>query len=139
MGNETKDVFLDSSFFKALVDVHDDFNPPASDLWSRFRESGIKLITSNFILDETLTLIRKRCGLVVALEFRDRLSQGFKKMRIARIGLIDETEAWSWFEKDWSDPSFTDCTSFALMRRLGLERVATFDKHFARAGFKIEK
>jgi predicted nucleic acid-binding protein len=34
------------------------------------------------------------------------------------------------------DVSFTDCTSFVLMRTLGLQAAFTFDRHFKRAGFK---
>ncbi|MFA7234316.1 MAG: hypothetical protein WC076_09405 [Terrimicrobiaceae bacterium] len=32
--------------------------------------------------------------------------------------------------------SFTDCTSFAVMRRLGLVEAATSDSHFQAAGFR---
>lgn len=53
--------------------------------------------------------------------------------------MTDEARAWNWFLKDWSDFSFTDCVSFALMERLGFKRVATFDRHFSKAGFKEEK
>ncbi len=33
--------------------------------------------------------------------------------------------------------SFTDCVSFSLMRRHGLNRAFTFDRHFADAGFEL--
>ena len=39
----------------------------------------------------------------------------------------------------WRDQafSFTDCTSFVLMRELGIENAITGDRHFAIAGFQI--
>lgn len=33
--------------------------------------------------------------------------------------------------------SFTDCLSFLVMERLGIQQVLTFDKHFIQAGFKV--
>lgn len=33
--------------------------------------------------------------------------------------------------------SFTDCTSFALMRRLGLEEAVALDADFRREGFRV--
>jgi predicted nucleic acid-binding protein len=32
--------------------------------------------------------------------------------------------------------SFTDCISFVLMRRQGITRVFSFDRHFEHAGFR---
>lgn len=135
----TESVFLDTCLFKALVDEGDDFYPQAQEIWLNFKRKNSKLFTSNFILDETFTLIRIRCGLEKVLRLKDGLLAGLSRFRVMRISLDDEKSSWSWFFKDWSDLSFTDCTSFVLMKRLGLSRVATFDKHFQRAGFKIVK
>ena len=45
--------------------------------------------------------------------------------------------AWDIFLK-YSDQelSFTDCTSFALMKNLGLKKAFTFDSHFLILGFE---
>lgn len=47
-------------------------------------------------------------------------------------------EAWDLFSR-WggSGASAVDCASFAIMRRFGIRRVFTFDKHFRTAGFEI--
>lgn len=130
-------IFLDSSFFKALIDIKDEFHTQAVKIWKIIADQDVNFITTNYILDETFTLIRVKCGLQAVTDFRERLSAGLKRMKIIRVLLTDEEKAWKWFLKDWSNLSFTDCVSFAVMERLELKRVATFDHHFSKAGFKI--
>lgn len=136
---DSKLVFVDSSYFKALIDTKDEFYQDAAVTWKYLYTSDHKLLTTNFILDESLTLIRRRCGLEAIYEFRKNLAIDWSVINIIRIMERDETNAWEWFLKDWSDLSFTDCVSFAVMKRLGLTHVATFDQHFQRAGFKMIK
>lgn len=130
-------VFVDTSFFKALVDQKDDFHLQASKIWGKLKKENSTLVTSNFILDETFTLIRARNGLKKVAEFRNFLAQGSKNLKIMRVTVADEGHAWLWFEKNWTGLSFTDCVSFALMKRLAIKEAATFDRHFSRAKFKI--
>ena len=33
--------------------------------------------------------------------------------------------------------SLVDCTSFEIMRQIGLDKVFTFDPHFSEQGFKV--
>ena len=50
----------------------------------------------------------------------------------------DEEAAWALFlERPDKSYSFTDCTSFVLMRRLGLQQALTFDRDFRREGFDV--
>lgn len=130
-------VFLDSSFFKALIDPKDDFNKKAGKIFIRLNKEKATLVTSNYILDETFILIRARCGRKYLAEFRDFLNESGDKIKIYRVTVSDEAKAWDWILEDWSNLSFTDCVSFALMRRLGIKNVATFDSHFARVGFAM--
>lgn len=130
-------LFVDTSWYKALVDERDDFNKKAIEQYKKLRSQESFLITTNFIIDESLTLIRAKNGLKVALKFRDTIFEMAVNQKIVRVTAIDEKEAWKWFPKNWSRLSFTDCTSFAVMKRLGLKDVLTFDKHFSRAGFNV--
>lgn len=138
MGSKTSNaIFVDTSFFKALIDIKDDFHLPAVDIWKGIIKNKTVLITTNFILDETFTLIRVRNGLEAALEFKDKLAEGLRRIKLIRVMIQDEANAWNWFSNNWRDLSFTDCTSFAVMKRLGIVRAAAFDRHFARAGFDL--
>ena len=97
------------------------------------------LVTSNYVLDETFTLLRARLGVKTADTFRQSLIQSTQAVKIIRVSVADEAQAWQWFGKDWTKLSFTDCVSFALMRRLRIARVVSFDEHFRRAGLRIEE
>jgi len=95
------------------------------------------LFTNDYVLDETLTLMRARLGHDKAVEFGRWVLQS----PLVKIIHIDEETwqaAWEIFVKHKDkDFSFTDCTSFAIMRKLGLINAFTFDRHFEQAGFNI--
>lgn len=130
-------VFVDTSMFFALVNEKDQFHESALSIWQNLEKIGVVLITSNYILDETFTLIRLRRGLETVDQFRQRLPNQYE-VKIARVTVSDEAQAWDFFLNDWKKLSFTDCVSFALMKRLKIVRAAAFDKHFKKAGFVIE-
>ncbi|MBI2268667.1 MAG: PIN domain-containing protein [Candidatus Blackburnbacteria bacterium] len=135
---KTTTIFVDTSAFKALIDFSDDFNSQARKLWGRLSKQKQPVLTTNFVLDETYTLLRVRLGREPAIKFKQRIniSPGFKRPQ--RVLAQDEVEAWKFFkELPGRGVSYTDCTSFAVMKRLGLIEVFTFDRDFARAGFKV--
>lgn len=129
-------VFVDTSFFKAFIDMKDDFHSQAVQILKKLQSANSLLITTNYILDETFTLIRSRCGLEAVQDFKKILEEFEVGLKIIRVLATDEKNAWKYFLKDWSDLSFTDCVSFATMVRLGITQVATFDKDFPKAGFQ---
>lgn len=136
---KTNRIFVDTSFFKGMADHDDDFHQGSIKILEKLRDQNFEFITTNFILDETYTLLRTRCGLEDAITFHDGLGSGLLYLSLMRVEVDDEILAWKLFQENWSNLSFTDCTSFALMKRLDLKNVATFDQHFARAGFTIFK
>lgn len=139
MTSRTEAIFVDTSMFKALLDKKDDFHEKAKQIWENYEKEHVLLLTSNFILDETFTLLRIRCGLKIIIAFRELLIANASVIKLIRVLVSDEKNAWQWFEKDWSKLSFTDCVSFAIMQRLKITRVATFDSDFKKAGFIIEQ
>ena len=135
--NKSHVVFVDTSFFKGLIDARDHFHQKAKDCWQKLQEEDTTLITSNYVLDESFTLIKLRCGIQIVNEFRDNIIKSSHVIKIMRVTVLDEAQAWKWFLNDWSKLSFTDCVSFAVMKRVDIIRVAAFDEHFKRAGFTL--
>lgn len=130
-------VFVDTSAFKALFDFGDEFHEKAAGLLDKCQKEGKGFITSNFILDETYTLFRAFLGKPAAIELRRDLAE-LKIINVKRVLLKDEGQAWKFFVKlPGRGVSFTDCTSFALMKRLGIKDVFAFDADFKKAGFNI--
>lgn len=137
MGNNLPHAFVDTSFFKAIIDPKDEFHQDAKIIEQKINDEQIRLVTSNYVLDESFTLIRLRCGLKVVDEFRKYLTTVSSILKIMRVTVSDEANAWNWFLNDWSKLSFTDCVSFAQMHRLEMKEVIAFDDHFKRAGYKL--
>ena len=92
------------------------------------------LVTSNFVIDETITLVRMHLGHRIAVEIGDKLWKGVLAI-VIHVTEEDERAAWEVFKR-YSDKSFsfTDCTSFVLMKRLHIDRAFSFDRHFRQTG-----
>ncbi len=132
-----KGVFVDTAGWMALADGSDPQHEAARaarDEW--LRQGGI-LISTDYVMDETLTLIRIRLGLKAAAGWWDQV-EASSRLRWEWIDPSRAEKARRWFFR-WSDKqfSFTDCTSFVVMRELRLHQALTGDKHFQQAGFEM--
>ena len=98
---------------------------------------GQSLITTDFIVDETLTLIRMRLGLASASAWWRQID-GSSRLRWERIDSDRFEKARElFFHYDDKDFSFTDCTSFVIMREIRLTHAITTDGHFRQMGFHV--
>lgn len=131
-------LFIDTSAFKSIFDFYDEFHSRALEFLKEAEGEEKILVTSNFVLDETYTLIRANLGKAASVRFRQDVIASLESLDIVRVTLKDEAEAWKFFEKlPGRGVSYTDCTSFALMKRLRLSEAFTFDIDFRKAGFKV--
>ncbi len=105
----------------------------ARDEWLR---GGGVLVTTDYVMDETLTLIRMRLGLNAASEWWSQVDRS-ARVHWEWIGPMRAEKARGWFFR-WKDKSFsfTDCTSFVVMRELRRKVALTTDHHFTQAGFQ---
>ena len=127
-------LFVDTSAWFALANRQDPDHRAVRDL---LNSGHGRLVTSNFVFDETVTLCCYRLGHNVA----SRVGEGIRRGSVAdlaRATTHDEATAWDLFrERADKQYSFTDCVSFVMMKRLGIERVAAFDDDFRREGFVV--
>jgi predicted nucleic acid-binding protein len=126
-----KRIFVDTGAWYALVDAKD---PDHARVVPCFQDFQGRLVTSNFVVDEVLTLTRYRLGWSVAHRLGTQLRSG-RLSRLERVSQRDEEAAWSIFSRyDDKAFSFTDCTSFALVQRLELPVCLAIDADFRSFG-----
>jgi hypothetical protein len=126
---------VDASAWNAFFNRTDNEHPQVARLMKSLFESRIAVVTSDYILDETLTLLRFKGGHRVAVR-AGRAIQTAAWVTLVDVGRDVRADAWKLFEKMGAQAfSFTDCTSFSLMRRLGIGLAFTLDADFERAGF----
>jgi len=133
-------LFLDTSAFVAIEDTDDNNHQKSLELREQIREGKTpfrRLYTSNYVVDETLTLLRYHCGHSVAVTFRKTLEVS-KVVEVLWVTEPLEATAWKVFEKrSDKDYSFTDCTSFALMDAEAIRNAFAFDEHFSQHGYNV--
>ncbi len=96
-----------------------------------------RLVTSNYILDETVSLCLYRLGHQAAVSVGSVLTDPHE-IDLVRITAEDDRTAWSLFcDRTDQRYSFTDCTSFVLMHRLGLDTALALDSDFSTEGFRV--
>lgn len=118
-------LFVDSSMWYAAADIGDRSNDRAREALA----SGEPLITSDHVLIESWLLLRRRLGRSAAHAYWDGVQ---RVAAVESVGPAD-LQAARTIRDRYADQDFSvvDLTSFAVMHRLGLERVATFDSDFA--------
>ena len=132
-----KTLFVDTGGWMALADASDPAHTDCLRVRDTWLEKGGILLTSDYVMDETLTLIRMRIDLNAAEQWWGQVAESPRlKWEWIYAGRAEKARAWffRWTDKSFS---FTDCTSFVLMRELHIHEVLTVDRHFLEAGFKI--
>ncbi len=130
-----KTMFVDTSAWFALSCRQDSDHLAVRHL---LETQSLPLLTTDYILDETITLLQARLNHAYAVRFLDRVQ---KSSLIQLIYLLPRQieAAMTLFrnrpDKNWS---FTDCTSFIVMEEYQIDTAFTLDKHFRQAGFQIK-
>ena len=129
-------LFVDTAGWMALADARDRAHVNAKRVRDNHLHDGGVLITTDFVVDETLTLIRMRLSLQAAARWWAQVD-GSSRIGWERIDPARTEKARARFF-GWADKtfSFTDCTSFVVMDELGITRALTTDRHFRQAGFE---
>ena len=127
-------LFVDTGAWFAYVNRED---PDHAAVRKVLRNFDGRIVTSNFVFDETVTLCRYRLGHRVAVKVGAALLDP-AAADLVRVTAEDERTGWALFlSREDKGYSFTDCTSFILMRRLRLRQAAAVDDDFRQQGFSV--
>ncbi len=131
-----REVFADTSGLYALLDRNDASHALAAGTVNRLLRAGRRLVATDYVLAETVNLANARGGKIVALRVLDLIEQS-QGIRVEWVGPERFEEAKRFFRKHVDQAfSFTDCSSFIVMRQLKLTEALTNDRHFSIAGFR---
>lgn len=124
--------FADTSFWFGLQERRDGRHELARALVGR----GVgRVVTTNHVVGETWTLLRRRSGHTAAVGFIDRLA-ALPDTEVIHVDEALEADAWRWLRsRSEREYSFVDATSFAMMRRRRIREALAFDGDFNAAGF----
>ncbi|MBN1673199.1 MAG: type II toxin-antitoxin system VapC family toxin [Kiritimatiellae bacterium] len=129
--------FADTAGWVAAADAADPKSAATRAARDRWLEGGGILVTTNYVCDETLTLLRNELGLKAAEDWWGQ-TESSPRVRMERIDAEREERARALFfryrDKDFS---FTDCTSFVVMRALRIRTALTTDRHFRQMGYAM--
>lgn len=124
-------IFVDTSAWFASV-VPSDPDHQAVSIW--MRQNTEALLTTDYIVDETLTLLRARKETARSLA----MGQAFFSGQLAKLYFLTEADiqlTWQVFsqfsDKDWS---FTDCSSKVIIEKLQISKALSLDNHFRQFG-----
>jgi uncharacterized protein len=128
-------IFVDTGAWYAAMVRRDRDHEAAKQF---LKNNALLLITTDYVMDETVTLLLSRVGHSYAVRFLDMLQTSQKiqlvyltPRQIAATAALFRERA----DKQWS---FTDCSSFILMQEHQIQTAFAFDEHFRQAGFQVK-
>ncbi len=125
--------FVDSGAWIALLNRRDQHHDDATIILNNLVQQNIQLLTTDYVIDETVTWLRYRASHPVAVRFLDLIesSRATGVLTLLAIDRVLFQNAERLFRQyDTAKLSFTDCTSFVVCRRRNISEAFAFDQHF---------
>ena len=126
-------IFIDTSGLLAMLVENDINHERAAFIFNRLLDQSEPLVTTNYVIVETIALLQRRIGLqavrilldrvIPALEIEwmnsDLHAESISSLLIANRRLL----------------SIVDCSSFVVIQRMSITTIFTFDEHFEQQGY----
>lgn len=135
-------LFVDTWGWLTLRDKRESHHQTVADFYKSFRTQGGEVYTTDYVLDETFTLLFKRLPFAQAQESMAIIDEAilaghlnlewitpdrFAKTKNLRLKLQDKPQI-----------SFTDLSSMVVIEEIGTSNILTADAHFTHVGLDIQ-
>ena len=126
-------IFVDTSALLPILNQDDADFPKAQRIWERLAKEQAALVTSSYVLVESLALIQNRLGMAAVQDCQESIVPLFQvvwvtetlhQMGVATLLIVNRRQL-----------SLVDCVSFVVCRQRQIEQVLAFDAHFSEQGF----
>ena len=135
-------IFVDSGAWIALSHPKDQYHSDAVVIYNDLVHQDVQLLTTDYVIDETVTRLRYDFNHSGAVEFFDFI-ESIKNTGILTVVEIDSPlfqEAERLFRQyDTARLSFTDCTSFVVCQQYNISEGFAFDQHFPMMGITLRR
>jgi uncharacterized protein len=127
-------LFVDTSAILAILNAADQKHARAGSTYRNLLETAEPLISTNYIILETVALLQSRLGISAVVTFQKDILPTLDVEWLTKES--HEAAMTALLTASRRKLSLVDCTSFLTMRKRGLSRVFAFDAHFAEHGFE---
>jgi uncharacterized protein len=135
-------LFIDTWGWLTLRDKSETRHEEVKDLYQRFRNEKARIYTSDYVLDETITLLFKRLHFDFAKASLSKIDKAIQEGYIRFEWITPERfEKAKTMRKKYQDKPkifFTDFTSMVVMKELGVVDILTSDDHFEQVGLGFQ-
>ena len=111
-------------------------------VFESFQQPEQRIFTSDFVLDETFTLLFRRLPFTAARESMELLTASVEEGSLVSIAItgarFKAAQSLRIRYQDKPAISFTDLTSMVVMQEFSIQKILTEDNHFAQVGMGLE-
>ena len=136
-------VLIDTWGWLALGHRRDARHQEVKAFYQALRKQGVRLYTTDYVLDEVISLLFRREAFEESVRFTEGIFQASHKaqLTIERVTSERFTSAWALRKRFQDKPkiSFTDLTSMVIMQERSITKILTDDDHFTHVGMGFQK
>ena len=136
-------VFIDTWGWLALGHRRDAHHQEINALYKELLPGGARIYTTDYVLDEVMTLIFRREAFEEAVHFMEGIFRAVEAGQLIVERITSDRFALAYrLRKQLQDKpnfSFTDLTSMIVMKERGIEDVLTEDEHFIQVGMGFRR
>lgn len=135
-------LFVDTWGWLTLRDKSEQRHADIVPVFESFQQAGHAIYTSDFVLDETFTLLFRRLPFSAARESMELLTASLEEGSLVSIPInaprFKAAQQLRLRYQDKPNISFTDLTSMVVMQEFEIQKILTEDGHFAQVGLGLE-